>query len=300
MQVEIGINIMAAEGLFGGDLASLLDVVETADRKGIDFLTISDHLGFTGASHAERVEIRNFPYALGQPWLEPISFLSAAAARTTRIRLSTFILIAPLRPMLLLAKQLATLDVLSRGRVNIALGAGWQDVEFEVTRMPFEGRFGRLEEMVQAFRQVWGQAPANFAGKHFAFEDFYSYPLPPQGAALPVIFGMTPSPANLGRIARVADGWAADPFYVHALEEVAQALPAMFRENGRDPSNIQIHVMQRVIRTAAGDIDRQATRDAAHELVRKGATTVSFTLVDGCQTTADIEPFLDFLVSLKK
>jgi probable F420-dependent oxidoreductase len=297
--VEVGLNIMAAENLFGGDLAKLLDVVEVADRKGIDFLTISDHLGFTGASHAERVEIRNFPYPLGQPWLEPISFLSAAAARTSRIRLSTFILIAPLRPMLLLAKQLATLDVLSKGRVTIALGAGWQDVEFEVTQMPFNGRFARLEEMVSAFRQLWGQAPANFSGKHFQFKDFYSYPLPPQGAGLPVIFGMTPSPANLGRIARVADGWAADPFYVHELEQVAQTLPKMFRENGRDPSNMQIHVMQRVIRTSAGEIDAQATRDAAHELVRRGATTVNFTLVDGCQTAADIEMFMDLLVSLK-
>ena len=77
-------------------------------------------------------------------------------------------------PTDLLAKQLATLDVLSKGRVTIALGAGWQDVEFEVTQMPFNGRFSRLEEMVSAFRELWGGAPANFSGKHFSFEDFYS------------------------------------------------------------------------------------------------------------------------------
>lgn len=297
--MEIGLNIMSTENLFGGDMAKILDVVELADRKGVDFVTISDHLGFTGESHAERVRIRNFPYPLGQPWLEPISFLSAVAARTSRIRLSTFILIAPLRPMLLLAKQLATLDVLSKGRVTIALGAGWQDVEFEVTQMPFNGRFGRLEEMVSAFRELWGGAPANFSGKHFSFEDFYSYPLPPQGRALPVIFGMTPTPQNLDRIARVADGWAADPFYVHELEDVAKKLPVLFAENGRDASNIQIHVMQRTVRAADGGIDKATTREQALDLASKGATTVNFTLVDGCRTAEDIEPFLDFLVSLK-
>lgn len=297
--MKIGLNIMAGEKLFGGDLSKLLDVVELADKKGVDFVTISDHLGFTGASHAERVEVRKFPYVRDQPWLEPISFLSAAAARTSRIRLSTFILIAPLRPMLLLAKQLATLDVLSKGRVTIALGAGWQEVEFDVAQMPFKGRFGRLEEMVQAFRELWGDAPANFAGQRYSFEDFYSYPQPVQGRDLPVLFGMTPTPENLNRIARVADGWAVDPFYLNELEDVAQKLPALFKENGRDPSELQIHVLQRAIKDAAGNLDKAATRDEALGLKRKGATTVGFTLIDGCRTSSEIESFLDFIVSLK-
>jgi probable F420-dependent oxidoreductase len=290
---------MATEALYGGDLTKILDVVALADRKGVDYVYLSDHLGFTGASHAERRRVRNFPFPLEQSWLEPISFLSAAAALTQRIRLSTYVLVAPLRPMLLLAKQIATLDVLSRGRVTMCLGAGWQDVEFEATGMPFQGRFGRLEEMVRAFRQLWTEPPANFEGKHFRLDDFYMRPTPPQGSGIPVIFGMTPTPENLARIARVADGWAADPAYVDRLEEVAGTLPGLMRAQGRDPSKLEFHVGVGPIRSETGVDDTEKVRERVADLGRKGATCVSFQPAGFCRTAADVEPFLDFIVSLK-
>src|SRR5579872_3039132 len=155
--MKVGINIMQVETLFGGDVGGSLEVIAKADRKGVDYVAISDHLGFNGQAHATRRVTSKFPFVLEQPWFEPLCFLSAAAALTQRIRLSTFVLIAPLRPALLLAKQLATLDVVSKGRVTIGLGVGWQEEEFRAAGMPFDKRFGHLEEMVKACRALWGE-----------------------------------------------------------------------------------------------------------------------------------------------
>ncbi|WP_141124868.1 LLM class flavin-dependent oxidoreductase, partial [Prescottella equi] len=81
--------------------------------------------------------------------------LSAVAAVTERVDLGVYVLVAPLRPALLLAKQIATLDVLSRGRTRIGVGVGWQQAEYAAAGIPFERRFGRLEETVAACRELW-------------------------------------------------------------------------------------------------------------------------------------------------
>src|SRR5262245_44893046 len=130
---------MGSEALVGG-AGGVLDMVALADRKGVDLIQISDHLGFSKAAHSARRVSHAFPFPLDQTWYEPIAFLSAAAAVTKRLRLSTYVMVASLRPPLLLAKQLATLDVISEGRVVIGLGVGWQEEEFRAAGMPFEGR----------------------------------------------------------------------------------------------------------------------------------------------------------------
>jgi hypothetical protein len=188
--MKVGLNVTGLEVFYGGDLTGVFDVISRADEKGVDIVYCSDHLGFSGAAHAARRASHGFPFELEQPWYEPTLFLSAAAFQTRRIRLSTFVLVAPLRPALLLAKQLATLDVLSGGRVTVALGVGWQADEYRAAGMCFEGRFGDLEDQVEAMRALWGAAPASGRGRRFSFEDFHSYPLPVQGQGLPMLFGL--------------------------------------------------------------------------------------------------------------
>jgi alkanesulfonate monooxygenase SsuD/methylene tetrahydromethanopterin reductase-like flavin-dependent oxidoreductase (luciferase family) len=118
--LQIAIGLIRLQDWFGGDFAKVLDLVQIADANGIDVVTLTDHLAFSAS-------VGNYPhgkfnFSLSTPFYEPITVLSAIAARTQRIRLSTSVLLGPLRPSLLLAKQLATLDVISGGRVAIGLG----------------------------------------------------------------------------------------------------------------------------------------------------------------------------------
>ena len=129
---------------------------------------------------------------------------------TERARLGVSVLIATVRPAALLAKQVATLDSLSEGRTVMGFGVGWQEAEYTATNMPFDARFGRMEETVAACRELWTNAPATFQGRDFAFENYHSLPLPIQ-PRIPVLFGFGPSRRNFDRIARVADGWTVNP-----------------------------------------------------------------------------------------
>ena len=87
-------------------------------------------------------------------------------------------LIATVRPVALLAKQIATLDQLSDGRTAIGIGVGWQEAEYTATNMPFDARFGRMEDTVAACRELWTNAPATFKGRDFSFENYHCLPLP--------------------------------------------------------------------------------------------------------------------------
>jgi probable F420-dependent oxidoreductase len=297
--MKIGLNVMGSEALFGGDVGKVLEMIALADRKGVDQISISDHLGFNRTAHQVRRETRSFPFVLEQPWYEPISFLSAVAAVTRRVRLSTFVLIASLRPTLLLAKQLATLDVISKGRVSIGLGVGWQEEEFRAAGMAFEGRFGDLEDSVKAMRALWGEPPAKASGRAFAFEDFYSLPRPAQGASLPILFGFNPTTKNLDRIARLADGWALDPAYRSVFAERMEELRGLCRQHGRDASTLEVQLGQGSVRTASGAVDWTAVTAGARQCEAEGATTINLMVADFCRSAAEVEAFLDAAVAIK-
>ena len=120
--VKVAVATYGLQKWFGGDFAPVIDLMRQADEAGIDQVNITDHVVM--GEHIENYPYGPFYNPLDFPWYEPIAVLSAIAAVTKTMRLSTGILIAPLRPAVLLAKQIATLDVLSRGRVDIGLGLG--------------------------------------------------------------------------------------------------------------------------------------------------------------------------------
>jgi probable F420-dependent oxidoreductase len=297
--VKVGLNFMGAEGLFGGALGPVLETVAKADAMGVDLISTCDHLGFNAAVHAERRRTHGFPYGLEQPWIEPLSFLSAVAAVTKTARLSVFVLVAPLRPPLLLAKQLATLDVLSGGRVTMCLGVGWQKAEFDANNIPFEGRFGYLEELVLACRALWGHAPASFHGKHINFDDFHSLPFPVQGAKLPLLLGFAPTDRNFERIARVADGWAVNPAGLGEFAERVTALKRIVAAHGRDPETLEVEIQFAPPRKADGAIDYAASIAAAKDWKKAGATTISPLLISFCREAGEIDNFLKWVGILK-
>src|SRR5580704_15075684 len=132
--VKVSIGVIGMERLYGGDFSRLVEAARQADEAGIDMLSITDHVVM--GEHLENYPYGPFPMPLDYPWFEPMTVLSAVAAVTRNIRLSTGILISPLRPAVLLAKQLATLDVMSRGRVTIGLGIGCQREEYAASGRP--------------------------------------------------------------------------------------------------------------------------------------------------------------------
>jgi hypothetical protein len=181
--VKVSLGLIGLEKLFGNDLTALAQFVRSAEDKGVDMVSCTDHVIMS--ENLDKYPYGPFPMPMDWPWYEPIVLLSAIASTTRRILLASGIVIAPLRPAVLLAKQLATLDVLSGGRLRIGLGVGWQKEEYDASGVEWEGRFGYLMEQVAVCRQLWGQAPASFHGKHVNFDRLHSVPFPVLRANMP-------------------------------------------------------------------------------------------------------------------
>ena len=169
------------------------------------------------------------------PIPDPLVWLTWVAAVTTRIRLGTGVMILPLRNPLVLAKQLATLDHLSAGRMELGIGAGWLEEEFEAVGVPFAGRGGRVDEMIDAMRALWSDRSASFSGEVFSFEDVALNPKP-YGGSIPIIVGGQSSAAIRRTVAR-GDGFYPGP---DSLERIVTALCTACEQAGRDPAEIEI------------------------------------------------------------
>lgn len=302
--LQIAIGLIRLQEWFGGDFSKVVDLVRIADEKGIDVVTLTDHLAYSEG-------INNYPhgkfnFALDTPFYEPIPALAAIAAVTTRIRLSTSIMVGPLRPALLMAKQLATLDVLSHGRVEIGLGAGWHKEEFDACGVPFEGRFGHMMEQADAMRVLWSKAPASFHGKHVNFDGLYSLPFPVQPGGIPILFGLAPNERNFERIAAHGDGWVPIERDPQQLQPMIGQLRAAFERRGRDPASLKVRVMPEGTSSTAlekiaryGKLDLEETARNIPALLRAGVTQLEFqptVWVDGPDEFPD---FMERLVKLK-
>jgi probable F420-dependent oxidoreductase len=173
------------------------------------------------------------------PIPDPLLPLAFAAAVTTKLRLATGILILPQRHPIYVAKEVATLDVLSQGRAILGIGVGWLREEFEALGIPFEDRGARTAEAVRAVRALWKPEPEPFAGKFFRWDALESNPKPVQPRGVPIVVGgHTPMAAR--RAARYGDGFfpaVADPQKLEALFTVLREECA---RQGRNPAEIEL------------------------------------------------------------
>jgi probable F420-dependent oxidoreductase len=168
------------------------------------------------------------------------------AAVTTRLRVATGILILPQRNPVTLAKELATLDVLSKGRVDLGIGVGWLEEEFDALGVPFEDRGKRTDEYVTALRALWTDDPATFKGEFVAFERCHSNPKPVQPGGIPIVVGGH-SQAAARRAGRLANGFFPGRYRDEELRPLLETMRASATEAGRDPAAIEI--------TAGGALD---------------------------------------------
>jgi probable F420-dependent oxidoreductase len=226
LPAERGIGAMAAE----------------LEQAGFDSLWVSDHVVMPA------VVSSRYPFAADgratwpadTPYIDAMIALTAIAAATHRARIGTAVLVLPLRQPVVLAKQAASIDVLSGGRLELGVGAGWLAEEFAALEVPFAGRGGRLDEWIEIARAVWTGAPAPYAGRHYTRPGgLHSGPAPLH--SIPLLIGGH-SDAARARAAR-GDGWLAQQSAA-ALDpdELAAwigAMRAAAAAAGRDPGPLR-------------------------------------------------------------
>lgn len=173
------------------------------------------------------------------PIPDPLIWLAFAAAAAPRLRLGTCILIVPQRNPLILAKELATLDRLSGGRVELGLGVGWMKEEFDALGVPWERRGARNDEYIAAMRALWAGPHAEFHGEFVDFPPVTCSPRPVQGS-IPVLVGGDTDVA-IARAVRLADGYFPGESDPERLGKLLQRLREAAERSGRDPAGIQIN-----------------------------------------------------------
>ncbi|WP_380872169.1 LLM class F420-dependent oxidoreductase [Sphingomonas sp. DBB INV C78] len=295
--IRVSLGLIGLETLFGGDIRAAVEWLAVAEEMGVDGVTLTDHVVMGEA--LDKYPYGPFPMPLDWPWWEPITLLSAIALATKRLRLQTAVLISPLRPAVLLAKQLATLDVISGGRVSIGLGVGWQKEEYEASGVPWEGRFGLMIEQIQVCRTLWRDAPAAFHGKMVSFDRIHSRPFPVQGDRIPIMLGIAPNDRNVARIADHADGWLPIQADVPSIREGIEKLRAAFAERGRDPDSLMVRAVPRAVKGDDGRLDMSRTLDNAREMIEAGVTEIELFPLHFARDRAGAEALVEKLAAFK-
>jgi probable F420-dependent oxidoreductase len=173
---------------------------------------------------------------------DPLIPLGYAAALTSRIKLATGIVILPQRHPLYLAKQLATIDLLSHGRMILGIGSGWMKEEFDAVGVDFHRRGAITDESIQAMRAVWNDNPASFHGQHFHFHDVKSLPKPIQRGGVPIHVGGH-SAAAARRAGKYGDGFFPTIVDPAKLKAIFATVREEAKHAGRNPDAIEFTAM---------------------------------------------------------
>ncbi|MFZ1755160.1 MAG: LLM class F420-dependent oxidoreductase [Caldilineaceae bacterium] len=216
----------------GDDPIAIRDYAQTAEGLGFDYLLAFDHV--IGANPDRPGGWANRPYDYNSLFHEPFVLFGYLAGLTERIRFVTGILISPQRQTVLLAKQAAAVDVLSRGRLTLGIGVGWNEVEYTALNEDFRTRGRRQAEQVDVLRALWTQRLVNFEGQYHTIPDAGLYPLPVQ-QPIPIWFGGG-SQATLRRMARLGDGWMTNAGNIDQLSRGLATLRGYITDAGRDPA----------------------------------------------------------------
>jgi probable F420-dependent oxidoreductase len=295
--IDLAINLHSLHTWFDGKHGPILDLVIRAERAGVDQVTLGDHLLM--GSDLSRYPYGSFAAPLDYPWMEPITLLAALSSVTERIRLSTGILISPLRPAALLAKQLATLDVLSGGRVDIGIGTGWQVAEYDACGISFAARGDLLDEQVRACLALWNHTPSSFVGRHVQMDNVVARPQPVQTAGIPILFGVPPSQRNFERIAELGQGWLPVGLTLEQFKTGMVALRTACIARGRDPAALRIRPILIPGKSTPIDEAFEDIRAEAPAWVRAGATTIEVFPSMVCAGADRFDHFLQRFIALK-
>jgi probable F420-dependent oxidoreductase len=229
----------------GTDADAIRQWAIDAEAAGFEHFMVYDHI--LGASAARLGpgpfgSFPNAPYTSEHTFHEIMVLISHLAAVTTRMQFVTSVLVLPQRQTALVAKQIATIDLLSGGRIRPAVGVGWNAAEYEGLGVDFADRTALLEEQIDVMRLLWTQPLVDFEGRFHHLHGVGINPLPTH--PLPITIGSGASDAVLRRVVRKADGWM--PLLVPGLDSIdvgtaVTKLRRLAEEAGRDPASLPVH-----------------------------------------------------------
>jgi len=270
--VKLGFQVLNA-----GPLATPTNVAEMAHKAealGYDSIVVTDHVVVP-----RRIDSR-YPYnATGRlfvpadaDYLEPISMLCFLAGATQTIRFGPSVLVLPYRNPVLTAKMLATIDVLSGGRLFVGVGAGWLAEEFTaVGAPPFGSRGAVADEWIEIFLKLWTEANPTFEGKFYEIREIGCFPKPAQKPHPPIFVGGNSRPA-IRRAARYGQSWHAFRVPVAELPPLLGYLREQLQALGRPPEACGFSVRYGVrVAGARGDASRRDPEEPSRVFVGTGA-----------------------------
>lgn len=260
------VGVVFPQTEIGSDPAVIKDYAQTAEELGYHHILAYDHV--IGANPASRPGWHP-PYSHLDTFQEPLVLFAYLAGLSKKIEFATGIIILPQRQTVLVAKQAATLDVLSGGRLRFGVGIGWNPVEYEALGENFQNRGRRSEEQVEVLRLLWTHELVTFNGRWHKITGAGINPLPVQ-RPIPIWFGGTDERA-LRRLAKLGDGW----FPLMSPDEKCQAaiekIHGYAREAGRNPGQIGIEG-----RISHGQSSEDVWRKELEAWKNLGATHASF------------------------
>jgi probable F420-dependent oxidoreductase len=205
---------------------SLRSLAEISEATGIESIWVSEHLVVADPRTPPS------PMDPRDPILDPVTALAYLAGITSSVRLGTGVVVLPLRNPLILAKALATVDVLSGGRLILGIGVGYVEQEFDAIGVPFTDRGARLEEHLAAMRSIWSERHPAAAGAFVRFDHVQAFPHPLQAPHPPIVMGGY-APSVLRRTVREADGWYGWGLDVGSTARYLATLREIEGEDGR-------------------------------------------------------------------
>jgi len=241
--MQVGAILSQADS--GTDAGKIRHFAQAVEAAGFQHLMAYDHV--LGAAH-DRLDGGRFgsfpspPYTSEHTFHEILVLFGHLAAVTSTLELVTSVLVLPQRQTAVVGKQIATLDLLSGGRIRLAVGVGWNWAEYESLGADFDARTEVLAEQVEVLRALWTQPLVTFSGRYHALDRVGINPLPAH--PIPIMMGTKASPDALRRVARTADGWM--PLLLPGIDTVDLAtgvtrLRQIAADEGRDPASLPIH-----------------------------------------------------------
>ena len=247
-----------------GALASPETIARLAiegEAMGFDYVTLSDHIVIPQDIDARYPysTTGEFPSGGRRDWYEQLTSATFVAAKTTRLRMVTSVMVVPHRPAVLTAKMLGTIDLFSNGRLTVGIGAGWMKEEFEaVDAPPFAERGAVTDEYLAAFRELWTKDDPRFDGRYVHFSDIVMAPKPVQKPHPPIWVGGD-SDGAFRRVVALGDGWHASGKTPAEMRDRIPRLRALAEAAGRPWKSLTVSL-------------RLALTD---ELARQGAQAIT-------------------------
>jgi probable F420-dependent oxidoreductase len=297
--LKITIMLGSFDRLLGdSNMAQAVDVAKIVDDAGLHAIAIGEHVSLSSS-------LGDYPYEGGlrnaeggrKPYLEPVALHGAFAAVTSRLRLSNAVMLAPLRPAVLLAKQLATIDVLSRGRCEPVFGTGWSRDEYASLNVDFSKRRQILRDNIAACRALWENQPTTFRSETVSFDGLFSMPQPVQ-KRIPILLAAKANEKNAALVAELCDGWESGPDDSKSLEKLREGVQAYrqaYLNAGRDPDQLIVRSHLSFHWTENGSLDWDRTFSTVPAMLAAGANEFACGISFGIKRASTLDEIARFM-----